>query len=349
MIVEQRSTLASRESLRMSVARIESRLDLAAAEVSSGRRGDVGLALGAQSAELLDLRGLAGEIEAIVQSNGVLANRLSQTQSTLTAMVDLANGFFETLVASRQSGSDRGAVVSDARARLDTLTDLLSTTSNGAHLFSGDTTDAPPLGVYATNPPTGPRAAVHATFAAAFGLPPNDPQAAAISAPQMQTYLTGPFAALFQGPAWQTTFSSVGAGAVEFRASLHEVVTIPVDANSAGIRNLVSALVAVIDTGTEHLSADAYTQLIDAAASLTGKAGVALVRDQGAVGVLQERVTAADVRMGAQRGLIAKQIHAAEGVDLLEASSRLNGLMTQLEVSYAVTSRLQQMSILNYL
>ena len=349
MIVEPRSTFASRESLRTSTARTQSRLDEAAAEVSSGRHGDVGLTLGAQSARMLDLRGLAGEIEAIVQSNGLLTNRLSQTQSTLTAMVDLANGFFESLVASRQSGSDRGAVVSDARARLNALVDLLSTTSNGAHIFSGENTDTRPIGAYFTVPPTGPRAAVHATFAAEFGVPPGDPQAASISAPQLQTYLTGAFAALFRDPAWQTNFSSVSAGAADIRASLNEVVTIPVAANSTGVRHFMSALVAVIDSGAEHLSADAYTQLIDTAASMAGKAGVELVRHQGAVGVLQERVTAADARMTAQRNLIETQIEAAEGVDLLEASSRLNRLMVQLDISYAVTSRLQQLSILNYL
>lgn len=349
MIIEQISTLASRESLRTSTARLQSRLDQTAAEVSSGRHGDIGLALGGQSAKILDLRGLSGDIEALVQSNGLLASRLSQTQSTLAAMAELANGFFETLVASRHSGSDRGAVVADARARLDALTDLLSITSNGAYIFSGRNNQARPIATYVTDPPTGPRATVHATFSAAFGIQQGDPQAASISASQLQTYLTGAFAALFDDPAWQTQFSSVGRGGIDVRASLNEVVTIPIDADSAGVRRFMSALVAVSDSGTDHLAADAYTQLIDTAAGLAGKAGTELVHHQGAVGVLQERIAAADARMGSQRSLIEKHIQAAEGIDLLEASSRLNGLMTQLEISYAVTSRLQQLSILNYL
>lgn len=349
MLVDAPSTLASRDSLRLSTARIQVRLDAAAAEVSSGSLADPGLVLGAQSAKMLDLRGLTLEIESVTQSNALLASRLTQTQSALTSMVDLANGFFEALVASRQDGLDRGAIVADARARLSALNDLLATTSSGAYIFSGENTDTHPLLPYDTDPPTGPRSTVHATFVNEFGFPPDDPRASAISAPQLQSYLTQTFATLFREPSWQAEFSSVGAGRVDIRASLSEVVTIPVDADSQGIRTFVSALVAVIDTGMENLAADAFTQLIDVAASMVATAGSELVRDQGKIGILQDRVTSASARMAAQKTLIETQIGAAEGVDLLEASSRLNRLMAQLDLSYAVTSRLQQLSLLNYL
>ncbi|MGE0233169.1 MAG: flagellin [Flavobacteriaceae bacterium] len=38
-----------------------------------------------------------------------------------------------------------------------------------------------------------------------------------------------------------------------------------------------------------------------------------------------------------------------EGVDQVEASSRLNSLTTQLQVSYAVTARMFKLSLLDYL
>jgi len=38
-----------------------------------------------------------------------------------------------------------------------------------------------------------------------------------------------------------------------------------------------------------------------------------------------------------------------EGVDPYEASTRMNSLLAQVEASYTLTSRIQQMSLMNYL
>jgi flagellar hook-associated protein 3 FlgL len=38
-----------------------------------------------------------------------------------------------------------------------------------------------------------------------------------------------------------------------------------------------------------------------------------------------------------------------EGVDPYEASTRVSGLMAQIELSYSLTARLQQMSLLKFL
>jgi flagellar hook-associated protein 3 FlgL len=42
-------------------------------------------------------------------------------------------------------------------------------------------------------------------------------------------------------------------------------------------------------------------------------------------------------------------VDALEGVDPYEASSRLSALMNQIETAYAMTGRIQKLSLLNYL
>jgi flagellar hook-associated protein 3 FlgL len=343
------STLALRETLRTSMARTQVRLDEASAEVATGRHYDTGLALGGDTARLIDLHGVVGEIDAILHTNELLASRLTQTQSAMTAMVALADEFFETLVASRGGGVDRATVVADARARLDALTDVLSSTSNGAYLFSGDNATVKPLADYYSDPPAGARLAVHTAFVQQFGFPPGDAQVSTITAPAMDAYLTGPFATRFRDPAWQADFSSASTAAVATRISLTQTAEIPVSANTTGVRDLVAAFVAVIDSGAAGLDAGAFQHLVDTAGSLARGASANLVRAQAMVGVHQERITVADDRMSTQRALLENDSARAQGVDALEASSRLTRLIGQLDVSFAVTSRLQQLSILNYL
>ena len=349
MNVTAPSTLALREMLRTSMARTQVHLDEASAEVASGRHDDMGLALGADTARVIDLRGMTDEIDTILHTNDLLSSQLSQTQSSMTAMVALADGFFETLVASRSGGVDRAIVVADARARLEAVTDIVSSTNNGAFIFGGDNTAVRPLEEYYTEPPTGARLAIHTAFAQEFGFLPDDPQASTISASRMQSYVTGAFSAHFQDPVWQAEFSSASDTAIATRISVTETTESPVSANSPGVRGLIAAFVAVIDSGTDALDAEEFDQLMDTAGSMARSAGTALVRSQAEVGVLQDRIAVANDRMTLQRNLLAKDSARAESVDVLEASSRLTRLIGQLDVSFAVTSRLQQLSILNYL
>ena len=58
----------------------------------------------------------------------------------------------------------------------------------------------------------------------------------------------------------------------------------------------------------------------------------------------------ANDRMSAQKDVIDDaDRNALESVDPYEASTRVNTLLTQIETSYALTARIQQLSLLDYL
>jgi len=50
-----------------------------------------------------------------------------------------------------------------------------------------------------------------------------------------------------------------------------------------------------------------------------------------------------------QVDIISKSLIDIEGIDESEAAVRVNGLMAQIELSYTLTSRMQQMSLLKFL
>jgi flagellar hook-associated protein 3 FlgL len=53
--------------------------------------------------------------------------------------------------------------------------------------------------------------------------------------------------------------------------------------------------------------------------------------------------------MSIQIDIMATHIGTLEGVDPFEASTRVSQLLTQVETAYAMTARIHQLTILNYL
>ncbi|MFM9938871.1 MAG: flagellar hook-associated family protein [Hyphomicrobiaceae bacterium] len=343
------STASLQLAAKSSIATTQARLAEVVAESSSGRHHDVGLVLGSGIARVIELRTTSDEIDTIARTNGLLASRLSTTQSALSEIAAMADDFVTELIAYREAGADRALLVADATSRLEQLTQLLATTSNGAYVFGGDNTTVSPL-TGSLSDPLGPaRAGTQTTFAGAFGFASNDPLAAGITPAQLSAYLDGPFAAQFTPPAWSAAISAAGAEPERNRISLNEVVTTPVSANSDGIRELVASLLAITDSGTEALSATTFDTLIDSAAKRAGSASDHLTSSQSILGLVQQRVAQADTRLTTQKGVLERQLGTLENVDLAEASLRLNILSTKLQTSYAATVRIQSLSILNYL
>ncbi|TIV17432.1 MAG: flagellar hook-associated family protein, partial [Mesorhizobium sp.] len=66
-------------------------------------------------------------------------------------------------------------------------------------------------------------------------------------------------------------------------------------------------------------------------------------------GIAQQRVSDASDRMKTQVDLFEKHIVDLEGVDPAEAATRVADLTQHIETSFALTARLQQLSLLNYL
>ncbi|HET7412807.1 MAG TPA: flagellin, partial [Pararhizobium sp.] len=71
--------------------------------------------------------------------------------------------------------------------------------------------------------------------------------------------------------------------------------------------------------------------------------------DRSQLGVAQARVKKANTALKNQTDIINTQIAGLTSVDKTEAITRVNTLMTQIEASYNLTARIQQLSLVNYL
>ncbi len=342
------STSAITEATRQTLTKLQAQLVDAQKEVTTGRYADVGATLGGRTGQAVSLRQEQTRLQAMIDSNGPVATRLEATQSALKAIGQDAQSFLNQLAAA-PNASIQNLLQGEAKSVLSALTGTLNTQMNGAYLFAGINADVKPIAEYNQVPPAANQQAVANAFSAAFGFSQSDPQVAGISAGNMQTFLDTSFANLFADPAWKSTWSSASDQNVRSRISTSELIDTSVNVNDQAMRKLVSAYTMVSDLGTANLSQAAFQKVVDKATQLTADAIQGLTTMQANLGNAQQRVTDANSRMSIQSDIITTHLSALEGVDPYEASTRLSALMTQVETAYAVTGRIQKLTLLDYL
>jgi flagellar hook-associated protein 3 FlgL len=342
------STSALTEATRLSLIDMQKKLAAAQKEVTTGRLADVGATLGYKTGRTVSLRYEYGRLDTMIDTNGLTSTRLEATQSALNAIVKDAQSLVGQLIGARNNDGGRAGLETQARTSLSAFTDLLNTTVSDTYIFAGINSDVKPLTDYFGTPTPANRQAVADAFFATFGVSPSDPAVANISGEDMQSFLDTTFANLFEEPAWGAWSAASGEN-VRSRISTSELIDTSTNTNEEAIRKLARAYAMVSDLGVGQLSQGAYEAVVDSAARLAGEAIQGIGSLQGSLSTAQEGITNANARMSLQKDILAKHIGALEGVDPAEASTRVAALTTQIETSYAITARIHQLSLLNWL
>jgi flagellar hook-associated protein 3 FlgL len=339
------SSQALSEAMRRSILDAQTQLLKGQKEVSSGRLADVGLELGHRTSQTVTFRADHTRLSGIIDTNGLVASRLDATQSALDGIRGIAQDFLDSLAVAHSGASDPALIKGTAQNALSSFTSALNTTVNGEYLFSGINSDVRPLEDYAG----APSADVAAAFQTAFGMSQSSSSADGIASGDMDTFLNGAFSSLFDDPAWGSSWSNASSQNVRSRISTSEMATTGTNANDPAFRNLAKAFAMVADLGIENLNDAAAQKVIDKAMATVGEAIGQLTTVQANLGTAQDQVSRASDSLSLQVDMLNTQINSLESVDPYEAATRVNSLLTQIETSYALTGRIQALTLLNYL
>lgn len=343
------STFTLSDSSRSLLQRQTANLAKLQIEISSGRKADIGLDLGARTGEAVSVRAEHTRLDAMIDTNALTASRLDVTQAALKDLLTTTQESLATLVAVRDSNGSASVAKGQAEGSLKLLISRLNTQLGGTYIFSGINTDAKPITDYFATPTSASKTAVDAAFTGAFGFNQSNPGVATITPAAMTAFLNGPFDALFADPQWGATWSTATNQTMTSQISPAESLNSSVSANEQPMRQLAAAFTMMADLGAEGLGKETYKVVVDKAISLLGEAVVGVTNLKGEVGLAQSRVSAASDRLEVQTNILNKRVNSLELVDKEETAVRLNTAITQLETTYAVSSRIQRLSILNFL
>jgi flagellar hook-associated protein 3 FlgL len=344
------STASISEAMRYSLQRAQAELVKVQKEATTGRVADVGLALGVRTGQSVSLSRDLARLQGMVDTNELVAARLSSTQDALSGITTIAQNFLKTLTSSLSGDIKPALTLTEAKATLESLTTTLNTSYNGERLFAGINTDVEPINDYtAAGSPN--KAAFDADFLAFFGFAQSDPAAANITSAQMDTFITTVVEPQFLGAGWQTNWSNATDEGITSRIALNETLETSVSANEEGLRKLTMAAATVMDLfdSTSQVGDDARQTLLSRAFSMVGEAAADIANLSASTGIVENRIKNASERIGMQTNLLQKNIQEFEGVDPYEASTRVSTLLQQIETSYALTARIQQLSLVKFL
>ncbi|CTQ75004.1 flagellar hook-associated family protein [Roseibium alexandrii] len=342
------STFMLADSSRRNILSQSTLVNKLGVELSSGRKFDIGLDLGARTGESVSVRSEFNFLNGIKDTNALAESRLAVSQAAMDDMLTDAQAFMATLVALKEDPTTADIVKADAEGNMGLLVSRLNSQQNGYFIFGGINSANIPFADYSD--PTSPnKVAADAAYLAEFGFDQSNPGVPGITAAAMTTYLSGNFDAMFQSPNWEASWSTASDTPLSSRISASETVATSASANETAFRELAKAYTMMSDLGNEALSDDAYKVVVDTAIQTLGSAMNNLTSVMGKMGTVQEQVKLAGERLDVQTNILNTRINDLELVDKEETSVRLTTALTQLETTYAVTSRMQGLSLLNFI
>jgi flagellar hook-associated protein 3 FlgL len=343
------STSYLANSLVAPVMQAQSQLTSAMTEESTGEYADLGLQLGDQSGYELSLKEQVGQLQTLTTGNSVVSTSLSTTQSALSAISSSAQTTLNDLATWTPGDDSSDSLQNIGQTALESLISSTNATSGDQYVFGGINSSAAPMADYYSTPTSAAKTAIDQAFQATFGVLPTDPAAANISASAMQSFLSGPFAALFQGASWSADWSSASSANTSAEIAPGQTVTTSTNANQSGFQQLAQAYAMLSEFGGSELSSDAQQAVATAASSLVSQGMDSITNVQAELGSTQSAVTDATNSMSSQLTILQDQIGALDDVNTTATAAQITALTNQVQMAYELTSRLSQLNLAQYL
>lgn len=336
------STLSVSQTMQLTVQNSQTEIAKLQKESVNGTYADTGLELGTRTSASLDYGRESSRLQAIIDSNSLTNQRMDSSQLAMEQMSDSGQTLLDSLVALSGSSDKTSLQVSadTATSVLENFVSYANVSVNGEYLFSGINTDAAPLDDSFITDLKDDFNTQFSSFMSANGIS----SASDISSSQMATFLDD-YTSSFDWSGWTNASDTKMTG----RVSTSETVTTSTSLNADGFKNLVLGSLITSQLATAGLSADALNKVNATVTNLAGLSVSGIDAERSSMGLSQERVEKANTAMSAQMDIINTQLTDLVGVDTYDASVRLNTLLTQVETSYTITSKIQGLSLVNYL
>jgi len=343
------STQTLANSLVGPIMQAQSQLASAMTEMSTGEYANLGLQLGDQSGYELSLKEQVGELKALTSGNSLVSTSLSTAQSALQAIQSSAQTTLNDLAAWTQGAGSGAELQNMGQSALQSLIASTNATSGDSYVFGGINSAVAPMADYDSTPASAARTAIENAFQTAFGVLPSDPAAADISASAMQSFLSGPFAALFTGASWSADWSSASDTNTSAMIAPGQTATTSTNANQPGFQALAQGYAMLSEFGGSELGAGAQQAVATAASSLISQGVNAMIAAQAGLGSVQSAVASANSSMSSQLTILQDEIGALDNADPTTTAARISGLTNQIQMAYELTARLQQLNLAQYL
>lgn len=303
-------------------------------ELSTGKAADLAEHLGGSYSRLTgierDMRLLDGyrvSISEAEQFTELMQARLGQIN-------EISSEFARGLIAGDASNSaaSANALSEEGRVQFATVVSMLNSEAAGRSLFAGDTTDVTPV-------------IDSDTFLAEL----ETVVAGATTAADVEAALDAWFAA----PGGYDSFAYAGSTTAIAPLKMSSTASVPIDirADDDALKDVLKglAMAAMAEAPGTSLSSEEKGTLFRNSGEALLSAENGLIGLQARLGIAQEQIDGWSVRNQSELAGLEYAKGALIAIDPYEAATELEAAQFQLESLYAVTVRLSQLSLVNFL
>ncbi|CUW89485.1 flagellar biosynthesis protein FlgL [Agrobacterium tumefaciens] len=361
------SSLAMQNSMRSTILKAQLEMTNLNTELTTGKHADLGVTLGANTARSLDLNRDVDRLSSLVSVNSIATQRLKSSQAALDGMAKAAQEIQKVLVPNTSSAAPTLATVAKTISNaFNTFTGFANTAVSGEFLFSGINTDVKPIDDYFAEGSTLKAAYEVELNAFMAAQTPAVGNIADLSKDQAAAFMTR-IEGVFNGTTpvtnpphsdltagqnydfWTTYGSKASDTNMTSRISQNEVVETSTNSNSQGMRYFAMTAMTAMTFLDDKVPSDVRELVATRSVTNIGTVISGLNQQQSQLGLSEGRVSKANDSLAAQKKIIETHLLDIEGIDTYEVKTRLDLLQQQIEIAYSLTSRLQKMSLVNYL
>ncbi len=345
------STLASHLQLNSSIRSLQSQLMDAQKEISTGRKADLVAALRDRAAEDVDLRNALNDVTEFKGTTDIVASRMDTMQAALGGVRDIADQMRSTALTARDSVSRR-YLQEAASTALDRINSFLNAEVAGRTLFSGIQTNLAPMqATTAVNATSGlsPQQAVSQVIA---NLGPITDAASALAVANGPDGISSMFNDTNSNPNLNysaTFYNGASTGSVTARLDNGYQIDYGVRADNPAFRELQQGLSMLASVPYGSVPDDAFAAWQDEAVKHISAGFQGAIDVSAELGFKQSVVADASTRHDATIAQLNNQVANLEAADPYETSLRLSQLQTQLEATFSITARMNELSLTKFL
>ncbi|NDV02523.1 flagellin [Pseudoroseicyclus tamaricis] len=316
---------------------LKEKLNRLTEELSSGRHADLPAQLGATQNRLVEVNSRLTMVDTELSAATDLANVLSTTQFALSRADDVRDLLVGPLMAiSPEPGqAELSAAAQNGELTFGDMVSALGTRYGGQALFAGTDTEGTALA-----PAEDILADLRASLAASA------PADGAALAAQVQAWFE-------PGGGFDTSgyLGDTGALATRRLGPGGPSVTMSARADDPAIREALAgaALAAVAMDGVPPMTEPEVADVMHKAGEVLISAGNAMAHLQGRLGLSEQRIEEARVRLGAEQTSLSILRNDMVNADPYSTAAALQEVQVQLEMHYTITARMSEMTLTRYI
>jgi len=303
-------------------------------EISTGQIADLRYVSDNNTFFLNDIGRSLKKLDGYALATREAGQFISSIQSTLGRIGDMNSSFQSTLMtaSNKAFGDTSSRILSEAKTTLGQVINAMNTSTGGRTVFAGISTDILPVA-----PQDDILSAVSAAMAGAGNV--DDMLAAA--------------QAWFEDPAGYSAIGYRGATTSLAPVTLSDSDTVQFDfrGDDPALRDILRNLVviALADDPALGFTQAQQSELFQKSLNAVLDSSTEMVNLQAQVGFSEARIEALTVRHSTERASLEMARNDLLSVDPYQSATELEQVQFQLQSLYAITSRMSQLSLVNYL